>query len=226
MINAQRAELEKTRDYKKAFHSYPDSLNFEKAMLNKLIQDPSDFIAAFNELPKNLLLLFVNAYESWLFNKILSERIRNNIPVHQAIIGDIIYPMRKEVIMNEPIPVTASNIEKVNRQIMKRKAVVTGLLVGYDSMYADGEMGRIEHTIIDAQKIDPHDFIIQGIPFLSTAGSRRPLLALLPSLEWTLHTDEYSSENQAVSLHFDLQKGCYATSLLREIMKSSDPKNY
>ncbi len=226
MINAQRAELEKTRDYKKAFHSYPDSLNFEKAMLNKLIQDPSDFIAAFNELPKNLLLLFVNAYESWLFNKILSERIRNNIPVHQAIIGDIIYPMRKEVIMNEPIPVTASNIEKVNRQIMKRKAVVTGLLVGYDSMYADCEMGRIEHTIIDAQKIDPHDFIIQGIPFLSTAGSRRPLLALLPSLEWTLHTDEYSSENQAVSLHFDLQKGCYATSLLREIMKSSDPKNY
>jgi tRNA pseudouridine13 synthase len=223
---AQRAELEKTRDYGKAFHSYPDALNFEKAMLNKLIQDPSDFISAFKELPKNLLMMFVNAYESWLFNKILSERIRCNIPIHQAIIGDIIFPMRKNVIVNEPIPVTESNIEKINQQIAKKKAVVTGLLFGYDSIYADSEMGRIEHTIIDAQKIDPRDLIIPEIPFLSSAGSRRPLLALLPSLEWTLHTDEYTSDHQALSLHFDLQKGCYATCLLREIMKSQDPRNY
>ena len=60
-----REELEKTRDYAKAFHSYPDALNFEKAMLNKLIQNPNDFIGAFKELPKNLLMMFVNAYESF-----------------------------------------------------------------------------------------------------------------------------------------------------------------
>jgi len=224
--HAQRAELEKTRDYKKAFHSYPETLNFEKAILNRLIQDPHDFIGAFKELPKNLLMMFVNAYESWLFNKILSERIQRNLPIHQAVIGDIIYPMRKNVIVNETIPVTESNIEKVNLQIAKKKAVVTGLLVGYESTYADGEMGIIEHTIIDAQKIDPRDFIIPEIPFLSSAGSRRPLLALLPSLEWTLHTDEYASDRQALTLHFELQKGCYATSLLREVMKSQDPRNF
>jgi len=223
---ALRAELEKTRDYAKAFHSYPQALNFEKAMLNKLIQNPSDFIGAFKELPKNLLMMFVNAYESLVFNKILSERIRRNLPIHQAVIGDIIYPMRKNSIVNEIIPVTTSNIDKVNAQISKKKAVVTGLLVGYDSMYADGEMGKIEHAVIDAQKIDPRDFIIPEIPFLSSSGLRRPLLALLPSLEWTLHTDEYTMDRQALTMHFELQKGCYATSLIREIMKSQDPRNY
>ena len=222
----QRTELEKTRDYKKAFQSYPDSLNFEKAMLNRLLQDPTDFVGSFKELPKNLLMMFVNAYESWMFNKILSERIKRSLPIHQAIVGDIIYPMRKQIIANEPIPVTAANLEKVNQQITKKKAVVTGLLVGYESRYAEGEMGAIEHAIIDAQKIDPRDFIIQEIPFLSSAGSRRPLLALLPSLDWTLQNDELHPDHQALSLHFDLQKGCYATSLLREIMKSTDPKNY
>ncbi|MBN2599043.1 MAG: tRNA pseudouridine(13) synthase TruD, partial [Candidatus Thermoplasmatota archaeon] len=40
---ALRAELEKTRNYAQAFHSYPAALNFEKAILNKLIQDPHDF---------------------------------------------------------------------------------------------------------------------------------------------------------------------------------------
>jgi tRNA pseudouridine13 synthase len=223
---ALREELEKTRDYEKAFHSYPDALNFEKAMLNKLIQDPHDFIGAFKELPKNLLMMFVNAYESVLFNKILSERIRRNIPIHQAIIGDIIAPMRKDVIVNETIPVTESNIDKVNAQISKKKAVVTGILIGYDTMYATGEMGEIEHTIIDSQKIDPRDFIIPEIPFLSSSGTRRPLLALLPCLEWTLHTDEYVQDHQALTMRFELQKGCYATSLLREIMKSNDPRNY
>ncbi len=222
----KRAELEKSRDYKKAFQSYPDSLNFEKAMLNRLIQDPTDFIGSFKELPKNLLMMFVNAYESWIFNKILSERIKRNLPVHQAIVGDIIYPMRKQLLASEPIFVTTSNLEKVNLQITKKKALVTGLLVGYESTYADGEMGNIEHTIINEQKIDPRDFIIQEIPFLSSAGSRRPLLALFPSLDWALQSDEYHMDHQALTLHFDLQKGCYATSLLREIMKSTDPRNY
>lgn len=223
---ALRAELEKTRDFQKAFHSYPETLNFEKAMLNRLIQNPQDFIGAFKELPKNLLMMFVNAYESLLFNKMLSERIRRHLPLHQAVLGDIIYPVRKNIITDEPIPVTASNIEKVNRQITKKKAVITGLLVGYESLYADGEMGSIEHTVIDSQQIDPRDFIIPDIPFLSSAGSRRPLLAVLPALDWTLRSDEYASDRQALTLRFELQKGCYATSLLREIMKSQDPRNY
>jgi tRNA pseudouridine13 synthase len=221
-----REELEKTRDYAKALHSYPDTLNFEKAMLNKLIQDPLDFVGAFKELPKNLLLMFINAYESLIFNKILSERIRRKIPIHQAVVGDIVYPVKKNIITNEIIPVKESNIDKVNRQISKKKAVVTGLLVGYDTVFADGEMGEIEHTVVDGQRIDLRDFIIPEIPFLSSSGSRRPLLALMPFLEWTLHIDELSKEHQALSLHFELQKGCYATSLLREIIKSNDPKNY
>jgi tRNA pseudouridine13 synthase len=223
---ALREELEKTRDYTKAFHSYPDTLNFEKAMLNKLIQNPEDFISSFKELPKNLLLMFINAYESFIFNKILSERIRRKIPIHQAVVGDIIFPIRKNIIINEIIPVKESNIDKVNKQISKKKAVVTGLLVGYNTIFADCEMGEIEHTIIDSHRIDPRDFIIPEIPFLSSSGSRRPLLALLPSIEWKLRIDEFSKNYQALSLHFELQKGCYATSLLREIMKSNDPRNY
>lgn len=221
-----RAELEKTRNYAAAFHSYPDTLNFEKAMLNKLIQDSYDFISAFKELPKNLLMMFVNAYESQIFNKILSERIRRHIPIHQAVIGDIIAPLRKDVISDETIQVTATNIQKVNTQISKKKAMVTGLLVGYDTKFADGEMGEIEHAIIEAQKIDPRDFIIPQIPFLSSSGLRRSLLAVLPSIDWTLHADEYAEDRQALTLRFELQKGCYATSLLREIMKSNDPRNY
>lgn len=223
---ALRQELEKTRDYSKAFHSYPDTLNFEKAMLNKLIQDPDDFIGAFTQLPKNLLLMFVNAYESFLFNKILSERLRRGLPIHQAVVGDLIAPLRNNIMSEEIIPVRETNIDKVNRQIAKKKAVVTGVLAGYDAVIATGEMGEIEQGVIESEPLDLRDFIIPEIPYLSSAGSRRPLLALLPSLDWSIGTDELSNEHQALRLCFELQKGCYATSLLREIMKSNDPRNY
>ena len=221
-----REDLESTRDYTKAFHSYPDSLNFEKAMLHTLAQNPDDFIGALHQLPKNLLLMFINAYESYMFNKILSDRIGQGLPIHQAVIGDIVFPVRKNIVMTECIPVRTSNIEKVNTQIMKKKAVVTGLLVGYDTMYAKGEMGDIEQRILEEEKIDPRDFIIPEIPFLSSRGSRRALLALMPLLDWVVHDDEFSKDHHALQLRFELQKGCYATSLLREIMKSNDPKDY
>jgi tRNA pseudouridine13 synthase len=223
---ALRAELEKTRDYPEAFRAFPDSLHFEKAILNKLIQNPTDFAGALLELPKNLLLLFVNAYESLLFNKVLSERIRRKIPIHQAIIGDIISPVRKNIVTEDFIPVSDTNLEKVNHQISKKKAVVTGLLLGYDPVFAVGEMGEIERAVVKAEKIDPRDFIIPEIPFLSSAGSRRALLALISSFQWTLQPDEFFEKQQTVTIRFELPKGCYATSLLREIMKSSDSKNY
>jgi tRNA pseudouridine13 synthase len=221
-----RDELEQTRDYSKAFHTYPETLNYEKAMLNRLIQDPTDFPGAFTQLPKNLILMFVNAYESFLFNKILSQRIQQDIPLHQAVVGDIVLPVRKNEITTEYIPVSATNIEKVNTQISKKKAVVSGLLLGYDAPVAKGDMGEIEHHIISTEQIDPRDFIIPEIPFLSSSGSRRPVLALLPSVEWTLQSDEISTQHQALLLRFQLHKGCYATSFLREIMKSDNPQNY
>jgi tRNA pseudouridine13 synthase len=221
-----REELERTRDYGKAFHSYPNSLNFEKAMLNKLIQYPKDFVGSLKELPKNLLMMFINAYQSYLFNEMLSERLRQKISFHRAVIGDLVAPVRKNIVTEEYILVTEVNLEKVNTQLSKRKAVVTGLLVGSDVVVAEGEMGAIEQKVVAREKIDTRDFIIPDISFLSSSGSRRALLAIVPAVEWTIHPDEQNEGKQKLTLCFELQKGCYATSLLREIMKSDDPKNY
>jgi tRNA pseudouridine13 synthase len=221
-----RYELEQTLDFSSALASYPNYLNFEKAMLNRLVTNSDDFIGALNELPKNLLTMFVNAYQSFLFNKILSERIRRNIPIHKAIIGDIILPLRKDTIDQTGIQVTTLNIEKVNKQVEKNKAFPSGLLFGSESIFSQGDMGEIEHSIIERENIEPNDFVISELPFLSSSGSRRSLFAVVPEIKWELINDETQTKKQAVTLDFDLQKGCYATTFLREIMKSKDVKDY
>jgi tRNA pseudouridine13 synthase len=221
-----RKDLQKTYDFAGALKSYPNKLNFEKAILNKLIINPNDFIGAIQELPKNLLTMFVYAYQSFLFNKIISARIKNKIPLNKAVVGDIILPFRKGIVDEIGIKVTKSNIKKVNLQISKDKAFVSGVLFGSDSIFSEGLMGEIEHKIIDSEKLDPRDFIIPSIPFISSTGSRRPLLAKVKDFKFNFINDDLNKNKKALNMKFELYKGSYATSLLREFVKANDIRNY
>jgi len=221
-----RKDLQETYDFAKALSNYPSQLNFEKAILNKLVVNEKDYVGALKELPKNLLTMFVYAYQSYLFNKILSTRIKDKIPLNEATVGDLILPIRKGIIDQSEIIVKKNNIEKVNKQISKGKAAVSGVLFGSDSVFSEGQMGEIEHKIIEQEKIDKRDFIIPDIPFISSSGSRRSLLGFVKNLSYELIDDDLSKEKKALKLNFELQKGCYATSLLREFMKAKDIKNY
>jgi len=225
-VFALRKKLQDSKNYAEALKSYPNKLNYEKAILNKLVTDPKDFVSALKELPKNLLTMFVYAYQSYLFNKIISERIKQEIPLNQAIVGDMILPVRKGIIDEKGIIVNEDNIKKINLQISKGNAYVSGVLFGSDSTFSHGKMGEIEHNIIEKEKIDPRDFIIPDIPYISSTGMRRPLLASVRDLEFKIVKDDLNPKKQALILKFMLKKGCYATSLLREFMKADDIRNY
>ena len=214
-----RKNLEETHNFSEALKSYPRFLNFEKAIMNKLVVDASDFVGGLKELPKNLLTMFVYAYQSYLFNKILCERIKQNIPLNEAVVGDIVLPVRKDI-LDDWILVTDSNIQKVNKQVLKGKAFISGILFGYESVFSDGDMGEIEHKIIEREKIDHRDFIIPEIPYISSSGSRRALISPVNNLEHKLGSDN------TLVLKFELKKGCYATSFLREFMKADNIRNY
>ncbi|RLF29163.1 MAG: tRNA pseudouridine(13) synthase TruD [Thermoplasmata archaeon] len=223
-----RKKLQKTYNFQEALKSYQkqQSLVFEKAILNKLVNKPKDFVEALKELPTNLLTMFVYAYQSYIFNKILSERIKRKLPLNKAIIGDIVLPIRKNITDKKGIMVKKSNIDKINKQIEKGKALISGLIPGYNPVYAENEMGEIEHKIVEQEKLEHKDFIIPEIPHLSSSGSRRILLSPLRHIEWKIYDDNLNDGKLALNLKFNLQKGCYATSLLREFMKTKDIKNY
>ncbi|MEF8848793.1 MAG: tRNA pseudouridine(13) synthase TruD [Candidatus Thermoplasmatota archaeon] len=221
-----REEIEKKHNFKQALKKLPNYLYFEKAILNKLAVNPEGYKQALEQLPKNLLTMFVYAYQSFLFNKIVSERIKKNIPLNKAVPGDIIHPIRKNKIKNKNIFVTSDNVDKVNIQIRKKKAVVTGLLLGTESVYAKGLMGEIEKKVINQENIKKRDFIIPEIPYLSSKGLRRPVIAFVKNLSYKIGKDELNRNKKKLGLKFGLDKGTYATSLLREYMKSTDISNY
>ena len=213
-----RLRFSRERDVAKALLYFPKHLSFEIAILNELVKgkEPLD---ALQSLPKNLLVMFVCAYQSYLFNRILSSRIKRGLPLNEAMEGDIVIPLGRYGEEKELIPVTSRNMEKVNRMIKLGKAVVSGAVIGYDTFLADGEMGEIERKIMEEEKLDPRDFIIPEIPFISSKGGRRALLSKYRDFS-------YQSLDDSVKMEFFLWKGAYATSLLREFMKCEDIRCY
>lgn len=211
-----RRVLSQTEDYAEALKRYPDKLSFEKALLNHLVQNPNDYVGALKKLPKNLLMMFVHAYQAYLFNKILSRRLMNDLPINEPIIGDLILPIDKNRLPNHDvwIPVTMDNLSKIRTKVKEGKAFVSGLIFGSNSEFAKGMQGEIEQDIIRAEEITPKNFIIPKIPEISSKGNRRELLAPLKKLD-------YKSSRNSVVFEFQLPKGCYATCLLREFMKSN-----
>ena len=59
-------------------------------MLNWLVLHPLDYAHCFDVLSINLRRLFVHAYQSYLFNMILSRRLAAGLPLDKAVEGDVV----------------------------------------------------------------------------------------------------------------------------------------
>jgi len=210
-----RKFVSETRDFKKALELFPQALTFERMMLNHLARDEADFSGAIRTLPRNLVMMFVHAYQSYLFNRILSTRIEAGLPLDRAIEGDVILPLDKNGLPDHRryIRASAANIERVNEQMAGGKGFVSGSLFGSKPALAEGAMGEIERKVVEEESLNSEDFIVTQLMEASSKGMRRELLAAIKDFKFEIKDD-------TASFSFGLTKGCYATSLLREYMKS------
>lgn len=211
-----RKAFQETGDVARALREFPGRLGFERAILNHLRKTPDDFIGGLSQLPRNLLTLFINAYQAFLFNRILSRRLRR-LGLLTPVIGDLVLPMGNtgRPKRDSPVKVAASNLEKVGKNVEAGKAWISGLIMGYEAPFAQGEMGEIEREVAQEEGAEPKDFIVAKMPRLSSRGQRRELVAPLKEMSYNIEEDVY--------LSFSLNPGCYATALLREITKGGSP---
>jgi len=210
-----RSALRDTGDIQTALRSYPKSYGFEKAILNHLAVEPTDYVGALRSLPFNLLMMFVHGYQSFLFNRILSERMRRRIPIHEPVAGDLVLPADASGLpdRSRTIDVSCDNLERAAKRCREGKAWVSAILFGSEPEFAGGEPGQIEKTIVASEGLRPEDFIIPEIPRISSKGTRREILAPFRGLN--------AQVGQAgFSLSFELTRGSYATCLVREFTKS------
>jgi tRNA pseudouridine13 synthase len=208
-----REELWASRDVPTALKGFPEYLHHEMAMLNYLAEHPGDYAHSFDVLAVNLKRLFLHAYQSYLFNKILSRRLDARLPLDRAVVGDVVCFARGGLPdMDKQQAVTSENLDAVNRLAGRGRAFVTLPLIGFETILAEGMEGEIERAILMEEEVSQENFRVEENAELGSRGTRRT--ALCPA------QPQIRVKGDIADLEFMLPKGSYATVVLREYMKS------
>ncbi len=135
-------------NWKECINKVPRFMSMEKSILNHLIKTPNDFAGAFRVLPKNLRRIFIHAYQSWVWNKALSNVVSG------AKVSINIADMQLNVVFDE--------LEKEELPI-----------IGFDSEDDESDFFQESVKILKKDGLKLEDFKLPQMPELASEGAKR-----------------------------------------------------
>jgi len=216
-----REYLRETRDFRSALKMFPRSLIYERLMLRYLSKYPRDFLGAFRRLPIKLRRLFVQAYQSYLFNEFLSERMKRGIPLNRLQKGDYAVKIGAKGLPTDRFTmVEGESLHSISSKVKKETMALALPVIGFGQQPSSGIQGEIEREILEQEGVQPQDFRIEKMLESSVRGGLRKAVASVMNLSFKAE----SIDDEAVAeFRFMLHKGSYATVVLREFMKPENP---
>jgi tRNA pseudouridine13 synthase len=152
-------------------------------------------------VPARLRRFYVSAYQSFLFNRVLSRRIERGI-LGRLLLGDLAYLHGKGAVFAVDDP-------KAEQARADRLEISpSGPLYGFKLSMPRGLPGEMEQRVLDEEGLQLEDWRVRG---LKLKGARRALRVPLRDVE--------SKCDEGLLLSFSLPPGCYATVVLREVQK-------
>jgi len=161
-----------------------------------LTENSHDYIGALKKIPPRLLRMYVNAYQSYLWNEILARYLREKKQVLKIVnysLGEYIFA--------------------------ENKTDLTIPLLGFDEDLISAELQDIVEKLLEEENLDFSDFIIKQIPELSMEGELRPAYLEIKDLALSeMMDDELNPGKKKILIKFFLPKGSYATMVMRRLL--------
>ncbi|NWG11325.1 tRNA pseudouridine(13) synthase TruD [Candidatus Bathyarchaeota archaeon] len=220
-----REQLQATQNFREALKNFPRKLHYERLMLRHLAIKPDDYVGAFRRLPIKLRKLFPQAYQSFLFNRFLSRRIADGIPLNKAEVGDYVVNVERSGLpmLNMYRIMNAQTIKEINKAIKAGRMRIAIPLIGFKTHLSEGLQGEIEREILEEECILPKNFEISAMPEIGSRGELRTVTVPLSNFSIDkISNDSANPSKRQAELSFMLYRGSYATIVLREIMKPRD----
>ena len=147
--------------------------------------------------------LCLSAVQSELFNRCLARRIKDG-KLHQVLRGDVM-----QVVKSGGMFVVEEDLDEEQERLDRGATVITGPMFGPKMKAPTDEPFYREETVLLESGLEPADF--RRFKKL-TSGTRRPYLIRPTELD-------VEREAEGLRFRFELPKGVYATSLMREFTK-------
>jgi len=198
------AEAFRAGDLKLALELMPHRMRDEQHLLQELLRG-KPIARTVLDLPRPLLRLFLSAYQSYLFNQLLEQRLPR---LGHLECGDLAIKHSngacfrvKDAMIEQP---------RADRFEISPSAP----LFGYKVLLAEGLAGEREGQLLTAEQLTLADWKLGA--GMAMPGERRPLRV-------PLGTARVAPADNGLQLEFSLPKGSYATSVLYEVIKSTSP---
>lgn len=161
-----RKQLKEEGDYKRALKFFPKYLWLERLVIQHLAKNERDYANALRKLPRQILILFIHAFQAHLFNILLSERLKN-----------------KELKVEEGEYKCGERLGFPFIEDKNNGKWIVGKIIGYESI-----LNEREKNLLEKFEIRKEDFKISQIPEIGSKGSYRTLLAPLKNFYFEKNT--------------------------------------
>jgi tRNA pseudouridine13 synthase len=186
--------------WEKALQRWPGHLADERKLLAAIVQAKGQLDPVFKVLDKKLKNFFVSAFQSALFNELLTQRLDT---INYIEKGDIAYLHRNGAafLVTEPIA--------EQPRVDSFEISPSGPLFGPKLLLAEELPGQREQACLAKHALTLEDFKIPG---LKLRGGRRPYRFIIKNtkVDWAA---------EVLSVSFELPPGAYATVVMAELMK-------
>ncbi|MBU1974867.1 MAG: tRNA pseudouridine(13) synthase TruD [Nanoarchaeota archaeon] len=183
------------RDFKKAAKLVLDAADSSSTsdMLAKI--EANDHIGALRCVPKKTLTLFIHAYQSFLFNELVSVYL-NWFKCVTVKYSQGIFRFPRQEVANIEVPIIGFGMDEVKEEKLK----------------------PIIDKILKQENLTPRDFIIPQIPELSFEGRMRDLLMNISEMKQSsLEADDLNVGKHKIKVSFVLGPGSYATIVVKSL---------
>jgi len=188
-------------DLEESIRLFPGHCRTERDILQRLLKRPDAHEKAFYAIHPRLKKLYLSAYQSSLFDRLLAERLD---ALDRVMAGDL--AMKHE--NGACFLVTDAAAEQPRAAAFEISP--TGPMFGFRMLFPEGEPRAMEEALLAAEELELSSFNLPG--GLAMDGERRPLRV-------PLREPSAMMDNDALILSFALPRGSYATSVLREVVK-------
>jgi tRNA pseudouridine13 synthase len=153
-------------------------------------------------LKKNQRSLYLSAARSWIFNQLLSQRIKHH-SWDKAMAGDVFMLDGKSACFAD------DGSEDISQRLDALDIHITGPLWGEGESMATGECLQLEQAVAAE-----HAQLAKGLVDARLKQERRSLRLKVTEFDWQFDGDD-------LLLAFALPAGAYATMVIREFMHAS-----
>jgi tRNA pseudouridine13 synthase len=218
-----RKELRINNDLQWAYNNFPISLNYERMMIRHLIDNPGDFQGSTNRLPTSLIRLLISSFQSYLFNKMISLRVKRGYSVFEPVKGDLISILDDtNGDLTQVAYIYGNSFDPYLLKALKmNRAAIVAPLIGYDTdLKRFPFFEKLFNDLLEQEDFDVSIFNSVYFREFEFKGAFRAIMNKPNGLQIIdLTEDDRFSGKMKMKIKFSLKSGSYATMLLRELMK-------